>query len=102
MIARDLARDTATFSRFGQYRNSIPREMSSAEEAVMETMTTAAWEPVKQGAAAGSEVSVNADGGGTPLAKSRPQKRCGAFRFRGERPRSGLLAATRGEINCAA
>ena len=29
------------------------------------------WEPAKQGTAAGSEVSVNADGGGTPSAKSR-------------------------------
>ena len=33
------------------------------------------WEPVKQASAAGSEVSVNADGGGTPSAKSRSPKR---------------------------
>jgi hypothetical protein len=33
------------------------------------------WEPAKQGSAAGSEVSVNADGGGTPSAKSRSPKR---------------------------
>jgi len=32
-------------------------------------------EPAKQGSAAGSEVSVDADGGGTPLEKSRPPKR---------------------------
>ena len=33
------------------------------------------WEPAKQSSPAGSEVSVNADGGGTPSAKSRSQKR---------------------------
>jgi hypothetical protein len=33
------------------------------------------WEPAKQGSATGSEVSVNADGGGTPSAKSRSPKR---------------------------
>lgn len=33
------------------------------------------WEPAKQGSAAGSEVSVNADDGGTPSAKSRSQNR---------------------------
>ena len=33
------------------------------------------WEPVKQASAAGSEVSANADGGGTPSAKSRSPKR---------------------------
>ena len=32
------------------------------------------WEPAK-GSAVGSEVSVNADAGGTPSAKSRPPKR---------------------------
>jgi hypothetical protein len=33
------------------------------------------WEPVKQGSAAGSEVSVKADGGGTLTSRSRSSKR---------------------------
>jgi integrase len=33
------------------------------------------WESANQGSAAGSEVSVNADGGGTPSAKSQSSKR---------------------------
>jgi hypothetical protein len=33
------------------------------------------WEPAKQGSAAGSEVGVNADSGGTLTARSRSPKR---------------------------
>ena len=53
--------------------SSVPITPSKNADLILQGIP--GWEPAKQGSAAGSEVSVNADGGGKLTARSRSPKR---------------------------